>query len=110
MLIIIHETTMLNIERINSLMIKNTPVKKKSVVDTGFLGLFPKYEEVDSPCWTLEFSYTKPNDPQGSTWTFTCKSEDYNSLKKDCQDIIKQIKSFDASMISAAFEAAFLKE
>lgn len=110
MLIVFDETTVLSVDKIMSLLIKSTPVKEKTLVSSGFLGLNPKYDEVEIPSWTLEFKYTKPDDTKNNYWTFTSQSKDYNNLKKMAKEIIQQIKSFDASLINAAFESAFLKE
>lgn len=110
MLIVFDETTVLSVDKVISMVIKNTPIKEKTLVSSGFLGLNPKYDEVETQSWTLEFKYTKPEDAKHSHWSYTCESKNLDYLKKQAKEIIQQIKGYDASLINTAFENAFLKD
>lgn len=110
MLIIFNETTVLNVKTIQSIMIKATPYKEKTLINKGFLWLFPMYKETDIPHWTLEFIYSPGDGTDGRTHIFKAEHKDYDVLKKTGKAIIQQIKNFDVGLVNVAFEDAFLKD
>jgi len=82
--------------------------KTKKLVSSGFLGLFPKYEDKEEvDVWTLTIYYTKPD---GTKAQYGIQCPDRKELVKSARNVFKQIQAYDPSMINQAFEEAFFKE
>lgn len=107
MVIVFDETTVLNVEKVISMMIKHTPTKEKVLKSSGFLGLNPQYETISTDSWTLEFEYVAVNNIH---YRFTCSNINHNSIRNTGLEIIAQLKRYDSTIVDKAFEDAFLKE
>ena len=106
MLIIISDTTVLNMDKFETMMINSRTNTTKTKTGDGFLGLFPTYEEKTDTTYVLSLKYTRGTNQM----TFTNESPDYNHLRNIARNVVTQLRSLDSSMVDQAFEDAFLKE
>ncbi len=108
MVIVFGENTILNVDKVISLLIKYTPQEERTKTSSGFFGLFPTYETTKRDEWTLEFQYTG-GVVGNMEYTYTSRSSNYQRLVEQAKQIILQIKKYDNTIIDQAFEDAFLK-
>lgn len=106
MMIVINETTVLTLDKVLTMMIKTTPKSEKVLKTKGFLGLFPEYETIEQPYYTLEFEYERGTNK----YTFTNACSDYAFLKTLAKEIVEQVRKYDSTLVDRAFEEAVLKE
>lgn len=109
MFIQIGDVTILNIDKMISMLILTEPKIEKIKTSDGFFGFFPSYSTQETPYYKLELKY-KCGVTKGQNMTFYSSSADYQTLKKMAQGIILQIRQYDSTFINAAFEEAFLKD
>lgn len=108
-MLIVSGTTVLNVDKVISIIINYTPEKEKVKVGEGFFGFFPEYQTKTVDKWTLKFDYICAVE-KGRAWFTNGPSANYADLKEKARGIIEQVKTFDSSLVNAAFEEAFLKE
>lgn len=98
----------INVGEFQSMNITYTPQEEKTLIDKGWLGIFPTYETKKVDQWTLRFSYYLKGSTALSTYDLGCVDRD--QLIEESKKIMKQIKVLDPALINQAFEDAFFKE
>lgn len=107
MLIILDDSTVLNMKEISNMLITQAKKKVKKKISGGFFGIdkFEEEEVVDG--WVLKIEYT---DNHGKGMVYTNQHSNYDMLRNKSKHIIEQLKMHDSGIINAAFEDAFLKD
>ncbi len=106
MLIAIDEHTLLNIEKVRSLLIRSQPETKKVLISSGFLGMFPSYEETVVQKWSLEMIDT--NSIDGKSYTFTQTSISRDSLEKTATRMISRLRKLENILVDEELEKVLL--
>ena len=108
MFIALDDGFVINLKDFDTMSLNSSKKKTKHLVSTGFLGLFPEYEEKEEIAkWVLTIHYTKPD---GTKTQYGIECSDRNVLVGAARNVFKQIQQYDPSMINSAFEEAFFKE
>lgn len=107
MKIIINETTMLQMDKMESCMIITVTEKEKVLKTLGFLGLFPQYETIEKTRYELQIKYRTTEDRGVRLWK--CSHSDHATLAKLAKSVIAQVQKYDSNYIDTAFEDVVLK-
>jgi len=108
MFIAVDDGFVINLRDFDTMSLFPVKKKKKRLVNPGFFGWGKVYEEVEEIVkWNLKIFYTKPD---GTKAEYGIECDDRNVLVKSAKGVFKQLKEYDPSMITQAFEEAFFKE
>jgi hypothetical protein len=107
MTIVINETTMLQMDKMQSCMIITATEKEKVLKTSDFLGLFPQYKTIEKPYYELQIKYRTTEDRGARLWK--CSHSDHATLAKLAKSVIAQVQKYDDKYIDTAFEDVVLK-
>ena len=97
--------SVIEMDKLESMIMNSVEEKKKVMKSPGFLGLFPEYETTEAVTgYKLEVKYLRGIQ----TWTFTNHAPDSKTLKDIMASVIFQIKGYDNDAVSVALEQAIL--
>jgi hypothetical protein len=107
MLIIIDETTVLNMKEVNTMLLAPNKKIVKKKISGGFFGIDKTVEIEEQDGYKLSIEYVDNRDRQ---MIYSCTHSDYATLQAKGKIFIEQLKMLDTGIINAAFEDAFLKD